>query len=116
MGPILSEFSSFKMDTLHVNSSAKKFKTFRYEVFQDKKLSWRARGIMAYLLSKPEEWEGQLFDLTRASKEGRKIVQKALKELVDNGYAQLKHRPLKDNKFQGSYYEFFDTPKTVKAK
>jgi hypothetical protein len=58
-------------------------------VLNDKRLSYRARGILAYLLSKPNDWEVQADDIVRRGKEGRDAVRAAFRELRDCGYAQL---------------------------
>lgn len=54
---------------------------------QDNSLSWAARGMLAYLLSKPEGWTTSMADITRQSKAGKKACQTAFKELLDAGYA-----------------------------
>ena len=78
------------------------------EVFKDKNLSWKARGILAYILSLPSGWRGQIFHLREQSiSDGKKSLQSGLKELVENGYAIIKNHPQKDGRFQGKYYIFF---------
>jgi len=79
--------------------------------FQDERLSYKARGILAYLLSKSKNWKGQVFDICNNSeKDGRTAVKSAMRELEFWGYAKLKPYPRKDGRFQGWYYEFYDTP------
>ena len=56
---------------------------------EDNRLSWRARGILAYLLSKPDNWHIHVFDIVNHGPEGRDAVQHALKELEQFGYARL---------------------------
>jgi hypothetical protein len=56
---------------------------------QDPRLSFKAKGILAYLLSKPDHWEVSLPALIQASQDGEHTVQTGLKELQANGYAQL---------------------------
>lgn len=56
----------------------------------DERLSWKARGLLAYLLSKPDKWEVNISDLVnRSQKDGRESVQAGLKELRELGYAEL---------------------------
>lgn len=56
----------------------------------DERLSWKARGLLAYLLSKPDKWEVNISDLVnRSQKDGRESVQAGLKELRALGYADL---------------------------
>ena len=56
---------------------------------EDPRLSWRAKGIWAYLLSKPNGWTVQTTDLINHASEGRDAVRAAMGELRDLGYAEL---------------------------
>jgi hypothetical protein len=78
---------------------------------QDRRLSYKVRGILGYLLSRPNNWKGQVFDICNNSeKDGTTAIKSAMKELVFLGYARLKPFPRKDGRFQGYYYEFYSTP------
>lgn len=55
-------------------------------VLQDKRLSWEARGVMAYLLSKPDGWQCRNYDLVKQSPAGKHVIQRVLKELQEYGY------------------------------
>src|SRR3990167_9730382 len=54
--------------------------------FNDDRLSWEARGIMGYLLSKPDDWQVRFTDLVRRGPAGEHKVRRILKELEDVGY------------------------------
>lgn len=54
----------------------------------DKKLSWKAKGLYAYLYSKPDGWEFSGDRITKDSSDGRKATYAALKELEDANYLQ----------------------------
>jgi hypothetical protein len=56
---------------------------------QDPRLSFKAKGILAYLLTKPDNWEVSLPELIQASSDGEHTVQTGLKELQAQGYAKL---------------------------
>jgi hypothetical protein len=63
------------------------------EPIADTSLSWQARGLLVYLLSKPDDWEVCIDQLVNASeKDGRHTVQAILRELADAGYATLQQR------------------------
>lgn len=49
-------------------------------------LSWKAKGLLAYLLSRPDNWEARADQLATVSTDGRRAVLAARKELVDAGY------------------------------
>jgi len=56
----------------------------------DKCLSWRAKGILTYLLSKPDNWIVQIKDIKKHAKEGDRAVRKAISELMDAKYLNRK--------------------------
>src|SRR3972149_3095975 len=49
--------------------------------FNDKRLSWEARGVMGYLLSKPDDWTVRFNDLVGNGPAGQKKIRRILKEL-----------------------------------
>lgn len=49
-------------------------------------LSFRARGIAVFLLSKPDDWEIKIEYLTKNGKEGREAIRTALHELAEHGF------------------------------
>ena len=55
----------------------------------DARLSFKARGILCYLLSKPDNWKVDIDDLIRQSIDGRDSIYAGLKELRGTGYAEL---------------------------
>ncbi len=54
--------------------------------FNDSRLSWEARGVMGYLLSKPDNWIVRNVDLYKQSDAGKHKVKRILTELKDAGY------------------------------
>lgn len=59
----------------------------------DDRLSWKAKGILVYLLSKPDDWVVRVADLIKRAKDGRDSVRSGLRELEDNGYLEkYQHR------------------------
>ena len=60
----------------------------------DKRLSWRAKGIMAYLLSMPDDWVFYMEELQTHSTDGKTSFTNGFKELKDCGYVERK--PIKD--------------------
>lgn len=53
---------------------------------EDPRMSFKAKGLLAYLLSKPDHWRISDRHLATASKDGRDAVQAGLKELERFGY------------------------------
>lgn len=56
------------------------------EAIEDARLSFRARGILLWLLSKPDGWHIQSGAITASGTEGRDAVRAALAELESLGY------------------------------
>ena len=52
----------------------------------NKKMSWKAKGMLSYLLSLPDDWRINVSDLINRSKDGEKATYSTIKELVENGY------------------------------
>ena len=53
----------------------------------DESLSWKAKGLLWYILSKPDDWQIRMADLVKRSKDGRDATRRALTELEENRYA-----------------------------
>lgn len=51
-------------------------------------MSWKAKGILSYLLSKPDNWKVIIADLVKKSKDGRDAVYAGIKELISFGYIE----------------------------
>jgi len=54
----------------------------------DERISWKAKGLLGYLLSKPSNWRVFVSDLVKRSKDGKDAVYSALKELEAAGYIE----------------------------
>jgi len=82
---------------------------------EDNRLSWEARGMLVYLLSKPDHWEVRVEDLlarTRnclGKRSGRDKVYSILKELQMAGYV-VRQYDRQGGAFQGMTYEVAETP------
>lgn len=80
------------------------------EMLQDKTLSYEARGLVSYLLSKSGDWEIRLNDL-QIEGTGRDKVYRILHELQKAGYVSPRQK-FQDEKgyWQWTPYEVFETP------
>lgn len=95
---------------LKVKKSEKPFAQIERTTLQDERLSFRAKGILAYLLSKPEDWQTNIKDVQNHGTEGRDAIRSAMKELQEFGYAKL--TPLQDEngRLIGKSYTISETP------
>jgi hypothetical protein len=69
-------------------------------VFEDPTISFKAKGLMGYLLSRPDNWEVHLGDLVKRSTDGASAVQTAIVELEAAGYMTRK-------RVRGDHGQFF---------
>lgn len=58
------------------------------DLLNDGNLSYKARGIAGYILSKPDDWVVIISDLVKNSTDGEKAVRSGLKELKETRYLQ----------------------------
>lgn len=75
--------------TIHRELKERNFVQVPNELLADEELSFRAKGILCYLLSKPDNWRAQVSDIYQHGKEGKLAIRTALKELRKLGYARL---------------------------
>lgn len=78
-------------------------------ILQDERLSYRARGIAASMLSRPPGWTTSSERLSSAGAEGREAVRTALKELEKFGYL-IRTRTQNDKGQWVHQQEVFDIP------
>lgn len=87
------------------------FTIIQNSVLRDENLSFRARGVLACILSRPDNWNTTADNLARESKEGRNAILTVLKELEDAGY--MTRKKYRNDKGQWLWESFvFDTPQT----
>ena len=62
------------------------FATMNKGFLEDERLSLKAKGILAYLLSKPDDWKVIVGDIVKHCKDSKSAIYSGLKELKENGY------------------------------
>jgi len=53
---------------------------------EDPNLFYKAKGILAYLLTKPDGWIARVTDMMKRGKDGRDAIYNGLRELQEHGY------------------------------
>lgn len=71
---------------------------------KDEKLSWKAKGLFAYILSLPEDWKIYISELQTHATDGETSVRSAIKELTELGY--IKQNRLKDEQGRWAAYAY----------
>lgn len=73
------------------------------ELLYDQKLSMMAKGVLCYLLSKPDHWKVQPSDIQANCGIGRQKVYSLIRELIEAGYVSRKLVRTKDGEFKTEY-------------
>ncbi|MFE6139987.1 DnaD domain-containing protein [Bacillus sp. NPDC057893] len=63
---------------------------------KDKRLSWKAKGILAYILTLPDDWIFYREELSQHAKDGINSLRAGMQELKEYGY--IKRFPIRDEK------------------
>tara|TARA_R100001369_G_scaffold90771_1_gene130280 strand:- start:22 stop:690 length:669 start_codon:yes stop_codon:yes gene_type:complete len=100
------------MDVVRVIKS-KDYTTICNRIFKDKRLSLKAKGLLAMLLSFSDHWDLSIMGLETILKEGRTSIRSTLNELIINGYVE-REQIRKNGMFLGVDYTVFESPKLEK--
>lgn len=84
----------------------------RRATFDGSPLTFEERGVLAYILMKPDNWRANIKDLMREGDIGRNKTYLVIKKIIDKGYAErIEHRDEK-GRFQSTTIRFFEQPHT----
>lgn len=86
------------MGIVRVKKDAKYFSASN-EPFNDKRLSWETRGMMGFLLSKPNNWQIRMDALEKAGPAGNHKIRRMLAEARKYGYMNRVRLTLEKGKF-----------------
>ena len=86
-------------------------------ISEDKNLSWGARGMLVYLLGKPDNWTVSLKQLENETKDsgkhsGRDAVRAIVSELIAVGYLKVEQSRTDSGHFDKSNYTVYENPLT----
>lgn len=70
---------------------------------RDKELSFKAKGLLSYMLSLPEDWDYSLNGLASVSKEGIKVMKNIISELKGHGYLKINKIRKENGQYQYEY-------------
>lgn len=95
-------------ETIKRRVRRERFTTVNNEYLQDVNLSWKAKGLITYIMSLPSDWVLNVQDLKNRSKDRRDATAAGLRELIENGYCQRTEVRNTDGTFNGYSYEVSD--------
>ena len=97
------------MDVVRVIKS-KDYTTICNRIFKDKRLSLKAKGLLAMLLSFSDNWNLSIKGLIVILKEGETAIYSTMKELVEFGYVERERITNKKGIIIGMDYTVFESP------
>jgi len=87
------------------------FTQVRNSILRDNKISLKAKGLLALLLSNKDGWYSYAETIKSFSTDGDTSIRSALKELEDNYYLlRLRYRDKDDKKIKGGFWAYTDIP------
>ncbi len=78
---------------------------------EDKRLSFEARGVLAYILVKPDNWRVHVADLRKSGNVGRDKVYRIINELMTLGYVTRDVERKEDGTMGDTVYRVTEKPK-----
>lgn len=94
----------FYMDSILRTKRTSNFTSVNNDFIRDENLSWKAKGIIIYIMSLPTDWHLHLSELAKHAKDGRDATYNGVRELIDNGYC--KRTEVRDSRGLFSGYEY----------
>jgi hypothetical protein len=78
--------------TIFRQKRSKNYTTIPNEIFWNSKLSWKAKGMLGFLLSLPPDWEIFVSHLKTVSTDGNDSTVAGMSELIENKYVWRRSR------------------------
>lgn len=98
--------------TIHRVSGRKRWVTIDQRAVEDERLPWAARGLLAYLLSKPDDWQVRVKDLQKRGDLGRDGIYKLLAVLRRFHYLSYQKKRDRNGRVRGGSYAVYEVPYT----
>jgi hypothetical protein len=86
------------MSTIIRAEKRKNFTTISNSTLRDERLSWKARGLLAYMLTNNNDWLFYIDELKNHARDGFKATKSAFNELGFAGYLSVRIKYDTDNK------------------
>lgn len=101
------------MAVFRVYKESGNFITVHKSFIHDDNLSWKAKGILLYLLSRPDDWRIYETELNKHSSDGRDSLRTGIKELEDAGYIHRTRRRNEKGQLREYEYQVFEQPNQI---
>lgn len=80
------------------------------KVLEEKSISWKAKGLFIYLLSRDRGYVVSLNNLEKISTNGLESIRSGIQELRDNDYVERVKCRLDNGQFKGYVYKLNEYP------
>ena len=98
------------MDTKFIKTTKERDYTIIDNTFiKDCRLSWKAKGLMTYLLSLPDDWSIHLSEVEKHATDGKSALRSAINELKELGYLKAEQQR-ENNRFAEMVYIIIENP------
>lgn len=102
------------MATFRVYKESGNFVTVHKDFIHDSNISWKAKGILLYLLSRPDDWQIYETELEQHSIDGLSRLKSGIKELEEIGYIQRNRKRDKSGRLNGYEYLVYEQPHHIR--
>lgn len=98
------------MDTKFIKTKKERDYTIINNTFiKDCRLSWKAKGLMTYFLSLPDDWTIHLSEIEKHATDGKSALRSAINELKELGYLKAEQQR-ENNRFAEMVYIIIENP------
>ncbi len=104
------------MPIIKVQGRKTDFAQIPNKLLENKNLSAKSKGIMCYLLSKPDDWEVRLSDIVNHMKEGETAIRNGIEELELEGYITRGTERDDDGKISEWFWKAYYNPVEVESR
>ncbi len=101
------------MATFRVFKESGNFVTVNKEFIHNNNLSWKAKGILLSLLSRPDDWQVYETELNKHSSDGRDSLRTGIKELEQAGYIHRTRKRNEKGQLKEYEYQVFEQPTQI---
>lgn len=82
----------------------------RFLIQEENGLSWKAKGLLVYLLQEKSGFNISINDLAALSSDGPSAIRSGLKELMQAGYVNQERERQSDGTYGQSFYNIYERP------
>ncbi|HCV6478126.1 TPA: conserved phage C-terminal domain-containing protein [Staphylococcus aureus] len=98
------------MSTFRTIKESGDFVTVHKSFVFDSNLSAKAKGILLYFLSRPDNWQIYTSEVVKHMNDGQKSINSGVQELMDNKYVHRIQKRAENGVFKGFEYLVYEKP------